>query len=220
MPARAAEAADPPPEAPLPALAARGEERVGWLRQRLGWDSAAAAGAVPTLVALAGLPGTGKSHLAAAIAERHPAVVVRSDQLRKLLFTSPTYSGEESGAVYLTSYAVIESLLRDGHVVIFDATNLTRQGRRRLQNIAEQCGAGFRCVLTVAPPDVVALRLERRAAGQAETYSSDADWQVHQRLAGALEQTDASCTVVDTSGSIDGAIDDLAAFLRAARVRA
>jgi predicted kinase len=183
--------------------------RVEVMRARLGCQGPALSGAGPALILLSGLPGTGKSYLAQAIQAGHPVVIVRSDEVRKHLYPNPQYTSEESGAVYLTCYALIRSLLLDGHAVVFDATNLTRKGRRRARQIAAQAGAPFLLLLTMAPPQVVADRLHRRAAGENEAYSSDANWRIHQRLAGTIESVTESeaAIVVDTSVGLDAALE-------------
>src|SRR5437764_421718 len=76
------------------------------LRAHCGWGAPPPRTSVAALILLSGLPGTGKSHFAAAIQARHPAAVVRSDEVRKQLFPYPTYSAGENGFVYLTCYAL------------------------------------------------------------------------------------------------------------------
>ncbi len=186
------------------------------LRAHFGWDGPAPPGQRRALVFLSGLPGTGKSHLAAAVAARQPAVTVRTDEVRKALFHPPTYSSGESGVVYLTCYALLEALLADGYSVIFDATNLTRAGRKRLRKIAGRAGAPILRVETAAPAEVVARRLERRAAGELEPFSSDADWPVYQRLAAGVEPASGEeGIVVDTSGDIAPAVTAIISFVQA-----
>ena len=172
------------------------------LRGLFGWAGPAAAGSAPALILLSGLPGTGKSYLAAAIAARHPAIVVRSDEIRKALYPQPRYTSRENGFVYLTCYALLDRLLADGYTVVFDATNLTRDARKRARTIALQAGAPSLTLLTVAPPALVAQRLRRRSAGQDEAYASDADWDVHEKLAATVEAMNAAhepYVLVDTS---------------------
>lgn len=185
------------------------------IRRQLGWEGTAPPGAGPALILLGGLPGTGKSHLAQLIAQQHPAVVVRSDEVRKLLYRRPSYSPAESGFVYLTCYALLRSLLTDGYIVIFDATNLARGARRRARAIARLSGAPALVVMTTAPPGVVAARLARRAAGESEAFSSAADWAVYERMAPALQLggTYEPVLVVDTSQSLAPALAAVARFL-------
>jgi predicted kinase len=156
------------------------------------------------------LPGTGKSHLAEALAERFPLIVLRSDEVRKALFDRPRYTSAENGHVYLTCYALIDSLLRDGYGIVFDATNLMKRGRSEARRLAAAAGAPFVLLVTVSPPEVVAERLRPRAAGRSATYSSDADWGVHEKLAGTMEAISGDrepAVVVDTSLSLQPAFD-------------
>jgi predicted kinase len=171
---------------------------------------------------LSGLPGTGKSYLAAALAERFDVAVLRSDEVRKALFPEPSYTTLESGIVYLTCYALLRTLLRDAYAVVFDATNLTRAGRRRVRKLAGESGAPLLLVVTTSPPEVVAERLRRRLAGEMTAYSSDAGWDVHQKLAvsaelaGAGEPLAEPAVVVDTSVSLEPAFVAVEALLSAA----
>ena len=169
------------------------------------------------LILLSGLPGTGKSHLAEALSRRFGLLVLRSDEVRKALYSTPRYSSVENGRVYLTCYALLASLLADGHGVVFDATNLIRRGRKRALAVAADAGARSLVIVTTSPPEVVAERLRRRAAGESATYSSDADWQVHERLAGTMEGiagASESALVVDTAAGLQPAYDAVEQLLR------
>ena len=190
------------------------------LRGQQGWQGPPLAARRPALIVLSGLPGTGKSYVAAAIAQRHPVAVVRSDEVRKALYAHPSYAPGENGFVYLTCYALLETMLADGYAVVFDATNLTRAGRKRLHQIAARAGAPRLVLVTTAPESVVADRLARRAAGELERYSSDADWVVHQKLASTAEPPGEAGLEVDTSAGIEPALQAVARLLgRATRRR-
>lgn len=130
--------------------------------------------------------------------------------MRKALYDTPRYTSAENGHVYLTCYALIDSLLRDGYGIVFDATNLMKRGRTQARRLAAACGAPFALLVTISPPHVVAERLRLRAAGQSASYSSDADWQVHEKLAGTMEAISGDrepAVVVDTSVSLQPAFD-------------
>jgi len=187
-------------------------EAAARLRSRFGWGAPHAQGG-PALILLSGLPGTGKSYLAAAIEGRFGAVVVRSDEVRKALFSDPKYTTAENGFVYLTCYALLDQLLRDGHLVVFDATNLQSDGRTRARKIALYMAAPSLTLVTSAPPEVVANRLAQRAAGVSESYSSDADWDVHQRLAATMEAMNEPRLNVDTSLDLDPILAEVGRFL-------
>jgi len=184
------------------------------LRSRFGWGTPTIDSG-PALILLSGLPGTGKSYLAAAIESRYKAVVVRSDEVRKALYAEPKYTTGENGFVYLVCYALLDQLLADGHVVVFDATNLQRDGRKRARKIALNAGAPALTLVTTAPPEVVNERLRQRAAGASESYSSDADWDIHQKLAATMEAMNNEPRLeVDTSHGLEPAMEAVGRFLR------
>ena len=165
------------------------------------------------LVVLAGLPGTGKSHLAAAVAAQRAVVVVRTDMVRKALVPQPTYSPLESGRVYRTCHAVLRTLLTKGYPTLFDATNLTVAGRRTLRCIARATGVPYLLVWVEAAPAVVRERLMCREQG-APAYDSDADWSVYKAMQATVERPQRPDLVVaDTPGALDAAVTTIVEFL-------
>jgi predicted kinase len=134
--------------------------------------------------------------------------------VRRALFPEPRYTDGENGFVYLTCYELLGQLLRDGHVAVFDATNLQRSGRNKARKLAASAGAPTLMMVTTAPPEVVAERLRQRAAGGAEAYSSDADWEVHQKLAATMEAMEGTSLEIDTSRDLADALDAVGRFLR------
>jgi len=195
---------------------ARGQH-IAALRRRFGWAEPHPSGRTPALILLSGLPGTGKSHLAEALSSQFNMIVLRSDEVRKALYSAPRYGPSENRRVYLTCYSLIDTLLADRYAVVFDATNLRRHGRRRAHDLAHEKGAAFLLIVTTSPSDVVAERLRRRAAGEAATYYSDADWSVHEKLAGTMEAVSAaseSALVVDTAAGLEPAFEAVRQLLR------
>ncbi|MCB0080827.1 MAG: AAA family ATPase, partial [Caldilineaceae bacterium] len=53
-----------------------------------------------TLIAIGGLPGSGKSSVARMVAQELEAVHLNSDRIRRALFATRAYTPEESRAVY------------------------------------------------------------------------------------------------------------------------
>ena len=171
-------------------------------------------GARPALALLCGLPGTGKSYFAAALARRVPLAVLSSDQLRKILVPQPRYSRGEHRRVFAAAHLLLEQLLTAGYRAVFDATNLTERTRQPLYAIAEGAGAELIILEFTAPESVVRQRLERRADGvpAAAGYAdySDADWRIYCRMREGGDPIDRPAYRVDSTGDITPIVDEVA----------
>ena len=79
---------------------------------------------------ITGLPGSGKSTIAEAVKQKHPDfVILRMDDLRKVVTPKPTYSEEERDMVYRSLVYFARTLSDLGHDVIIDATGNLRKWR-------------------------------------------------------------------------------------------
>ena len=165
------------------------------------------------LVALCGLPGTGKSHFAAALERRTPCVVLGSDRMRKTLVSQPRYTRQEHARVFSAAHRLLETLLEEGFPVVFDATNLTARARDPLREIATRVGAPLVLVQFDAPPQLVRQRLARRSRGQASDSYSDADWRIYCRLYPGQEPVNAPHFDVDSSRDTSGVIEEVARLM-------
>lgn len=80
------------------------------------------------LYTMCGLPGAGKS----TFTKKHgECVVVSSDAIRAELYGSEEEQGDGAKVFAILNKRVAEALA-DGHDVIYDATNVTRKGRRAI----------------------------------------------------------------------------------------
>lgn len=161
--------------------------------------------AVPALIVISGLPGTGKSYFSSRLSERLDVVVLESDTLRKELFPSPVYSWQESAYLFKVIHELIKRFLTTGISVALDATNLAERTRESLYSIAEHAGARLVLVEVKAPAELVQMRLQRRK--EEEGSHSDADWSVYQRMAPTVEGIRRHHFVADTSKDIGPVID-------------
>jgi adenylylsulfate kinase len=79
---------------------------------------------------ITGLPGSGKSTVANELKKVHPEfIVLRMDELRKVVTPEPTYSDYEREMVYRALVYQAKTLTELGHDVIIDATGNLRRWR-------------------------------------------------------------------------------------------
>jgi predicted kinase len=91
-------------------------------------------------IVFAGLPGCGKSTIAAALAKRLEATYLRIDSIEQAMVDARTKPG---AAGYLVAYRVAADNLRLGRMVIADSMNPLRITRDAYRQVAEQAGVGF-----------------------------------------------------------------------------
>ena len=130
----------------------------------------------PTLIAIGGLPGTGKSSLARALAPgigRPPgAVVLRSDEIRKRLHNvapeqrlpPAAYAENVSVKVFQTLADEACLIAAGGQAVIADATFLDPAHRRQIAAAARNAGVAFHGLWLTAPLPVLEQRIAARTA--------------------------------------------------------
>ncbi|HEY0107035.1 MAG TPA: AAA family ATPase [Rhizomicrobium sp.] len=90
------------------------------------------------LIVFAGLPGTGKSTLAAAYARETAAVYLRIDAIEQAIRDA---GGDVGPAGYMVGYALAGSNLRLGRTVVADSVNPIAPTRDAWRAVAMQAGA-------------------------------------------------------------------------------
>jgi hypothetical protein len=162
------------------------------------------------LALVGGLPGTGKSTLAAAIADRLGWTVLRSDEVRKDLaglgHTDRADAGYEQGIyspagtqrTYQELLRRARVLLERGESVVLDASWTSEAARAEAASTARETTSELHELRCVVPDDLAARRLAARAAVGRDP--SDATPEVARRMRSAFPGWP-SATAIDTAAS-------------------
>ena len=171
----------------------------------------------PALVAVAGLPGAGKSTLARYLGEALGFEVLASDRVRKELagldpetpapapYGRGIYAPEWTERTYRELFRRAGEVLFRGGRVLLDATFREERWRRAFLQAARGWGVRSLILVCQAPEPVVRRRLAWPRQGP-----SDAGWEVYQEAARRWEpaspETSPWCRAVHTGGSPDQAL--------------
>ena len=168
----------------------------------------------PGLVVLTGLPGSGKSHFARALARRYPAAILDSDGLRQVLFENPRHTAKEHGRLFPAMHALMDRLLAHGIPVIVDATNLKEANRRPYYEIADRRGAKVLLVRVWVPARTVRARLSKRTASPDPADRSNANMDVYEAMRKETERIRRPHVSVDASGDLGPVLDKVLGLLQ------
>ena len=161
----------------------------------------------PALVIVNGLPGTGKTYFSKKLSERLPFVILESDALRCVLNANPTHSKPESKRLFTAIHLLCERLLREGHSVIVDATNLNERHRQHFYNISDRLGVKMIIVYLAATEQAVKERLDKR--GKESGGNSDADWKVYLKMKKSVDKIKRKHYSLDTSKNYENIPDEI-----------
>src|SRR5882724_1463141 len=171
----------------------------------------------PTVIAVMGLAGTGKTSMARAIAGELGLRVVSTDAVRQELFGHEkgataygqgAYRPEANQRTYETLVERGRRLLIEEGGVVLDGTLLREDDRLRVQEMASAAGATTRWIECELPAELVRQRLERRR--QRREGLSDATWETYLRqreesMASSRRQGDGHLAMDMTQSLPDGA---------------
>ncbi len=172
------------------------------------------------LVLVGGLPGSGKSTLSGALADRLGVALLSSDRVRKELAGIPAeqaaaapygeglYATEWTARTYATLLDRAAALLSYGESVVLDATWSTAEQREAALRTAERTSSDLVALHCQVPGDVSATRLGARGPG-----TSDAGLDIAAAMA-VREPPWAEAVAVDTSGPLESAVAQALAAVR------
>lgn len=172
------------------------------------------------LILTGGLPGTGKSTLAGALADRLGCTLLSSDRIRKEIagitpeesaaapYRSGLYGPAWTERTYTELLDRAARLLELGETVILDASWTAQEHRDRAAALAADADAEFFPLWCQAPANVTTHRLANRLHG-----TSDADAAIAAAMA---TETSAwpQASRIDTSGPLEKTIDTALAIVR------
>ncbi|MBW3591228.1 MAG: AAA family ATPase, partial [Actinobacteria bacterium] len=188
----------------------QGEEAAGdQARQLMGLCEVHLNAAQVPLVVVGGLPGTGKSTLAAGLAAEFGWPVTRSDVVRKELIGSSSgesgfkegiYTEEATDRVYEEMMSRARELLQMGEPAILDASFSSASYRTAAAELANECCSPLIQLRCVTSPEVAAGRIQnRRAEGK---DASEATEEVAKAMAATADEWPEAAEV-DTTGSVE-----------------
>ncbi|HEX2381767.1 MAG TPA: AAA family ATPase [Acidimicrobiales bacterium] len=168
------------------------------------------------LVLIGGLPGTGKSTLAAALADQLPVVVLRTDELRAGHAKQGGAYGEgryAPTAVAQNYHALLDQaapLLRSGESVVLDGSWSRNDLRSLAAELARETLSDLVELRCVAPTSITNARIDKRALRGDDP--SEATPMIAEAMAASFDPWPAA-SKVDTSRSLDEAVaETLSAF--------
>jgi uncharacterized protein len=178
----------------------------------------------PTVIAVMGLSGTGKTSVARSIAVELGLRVISSDAVRKDIFNHAVQREGYSEGIYspeanrLTYQALLDRgryLFEEDRGVILDATFQRADDWRRARELALTLGAEWRLIECQLAPDLLKSRLANRNADGL----SDATWETYLRqreqFEPVTESTGVTHLLLDNSGSLSSVSQTAADWLRA-----
>jgi len=174
------------------------------------------------IVIIAGLPGTGKSTLARALAQRLPGAVLEKDSIRASLFPPPyvEYSHSQDdfcGEIMLQTAAYLLSKHAELHVLLDGRTFSRRYQRDRVIEFSSQAGttwATLECVCSEAS----ALRRIAEAVAANSHLAANRTPELYREIRKAWEPIDHPKLVIDTDQNLETCVDRAARYLSAQTV--
>ena len=166
------------------------------------------------LALVGGLPGTGKSTIAGALADRCGAVLLSSDRVRKELagldpagcaaagFREGLYSPGHTEALYGQLLHRAEALLARGESVVLDASWTSGRHREAAAALAARTRSDLVPLECRAPTEVAGQRIHTRGA-----TASDATADIARAMAAAADPWP-DATVVDTTAAPERSVTD------------
>ena len=167
---------------------------------------------MPTVVMLAGLPGTGKTTLAYELGRIFGWMVLDKDILNADLLNAGLQQAQAGPLAYEMMFSLARDLvIRQRHSVIMDTAGRQPRIEEEATRIAKEAPAHLRIIRLVASPPVRKKRMTSRIPGPSQwitddtTNEEEVQWYAH---------LPAHTFVVSTEGELEEVVGNVLAFLR------
>lgn len=165
------------------------------------------------LVQICGLPGAGKSTLAAAIADVVPVVSLRVDAIEAAMWKYGIPPEQSGTAAYSIMHAVAGPHLRRGQTVVADAVSGVDAARTGWVATAETFGSELRVIEVVCPDAVEHRRRVERRSNDLPGFTLPT-WQQVERVSQEYEPRNDDRLTVDSTRPLADTLTDTLAFLQ------
>ncbi|MEJ2004124.1 MAG: ATP-binding protein [Cyclobacteriaceae bacterium] len=160
------------------------------------------------IIAVFGLPGSGKSYFARELAKRIDAHYESSDVIRKQLFSDPSYSDEEKKKVYQELCRIMYDYLHCRQPLVLDATFFKRDIRAQFRQASNSVGCTIAWIEIKASDQTVRNRLSTPRT------NSDADYEVHTKIREVFQpMREPHLVLVSTDDNLDSMIGSALDYL-------
>lgn len=159
------------------------------------------------LILVCGLPGTGKTTVAEAIAAKAKAYVLSTDVIRREVVDKPDYSENEKEMVYNLVFGMAQQMLGSSKNVLVDGTFYRKELRDKVKKIAASMKSELVIVEVICDENAVRERLAKRCKG---CCTSDADFSVYLKLKKSFEPIKEKHFTIDTGGEWKKDVDAVA----------
>jgi predicted kinase len=176
----------------------------------------------PVVAVVGGLAGTGKTTLAAAVADAFGAELLRTDLIRQDLFGAGSHQAEADGGiyspearerVYVEMFRRAAALYSDRISIVLDGTFSTPETLHRAQQVAADSPSMFLAIECFCRPEIAHERISRRLAEGHDV--SDARPEIHdiQRMRWQPWSAEFPQVRVDTERPLDKQVEQIIAAL-------
>ncbi len=162
------------------------------------------------IVIVFGLPGSGKSYFARALALRLNGLLISSDAVRRQMNRNGKYDDEAKTAVYLKMLSIMESGIKEHKNVVLDATFYKAGIRRLFKEKATELGEPLNLIEISAAEDTIKTRVASKRT------DSEADFGAYLEVKQAFEPlTDSHLVLYSDREALDQMLAAAITYLNA-----